>query len=214
VLLDCSGSMKYKGANDALSKFRYGQFVAACLTYLILHQQDAAGLITFDNKVRELIPTRGAPSHLMTIVQALDGMEAKEESAIAPILHEIAERIPRRGMVILISDLFDNAEALMEALHHLRHKRHEVILLQVMAEDELTFPFRKFSLFESLERADDKQKLDPAVMRTQYLRNVAAHLKAIREGAGKLGISHELMNTSEPFDKTLTGYLARRMGSR
>ncbi len=165
LILDSSGSMKYQGKDDALSKFRYGQFLAASLAYIILHQQDSAGLVTFDNKVRTILPPRSAPSQRMRILRSLDDTKAGGESAIAPILHEVAERIDRRGMVIIISDLFDQADALVDALHHLRHKRHEVILMQVLADDEMEFPFRKWSLFESLEREGEKIKLDPALMR-------------------------------------------------
>jgi len=214
LVLDASGSMKYQGAGDAMSKFRYAQFVTACLTYLVLHQQDSAGLVVFDNKIRENIPPRSAGSHLLNITKALDQIQPGGESAIAPILHDIAERIGHRGLVIIISDFFDKVPDLMEALHHLKHKRHEVILLQIMADDELSFPFRRFSLFESLEIATQKVRLDPATMRSTYLQNVAAHLKALREGAGRMAMSHALFNTSEPFDEALAAYLSRRMGGR
>ncbi len=212
VVLDASGSMAYRGKNDDLSKFRYAQFVAACLSYLILHQQDSAGLVTFDNKVREFIPPRNSPSHLMRILQTLDATQPQDESSIAPLLHEVAERAVRRGMVIVISDLFDKADALTDALHHLRHRRHEVLLLQVMADDEINFPFRNWSLFENLELAGDRLKLDPALMRSVYLQNVASHLRSIRETAGKLNINHVLLNTAEPVDAALSNYLAARMG--
>jgi uncharacterized protein (DUF58 family) len=214
VVLDASGSMAYRGTADALSKFRYAQFVAACLSYLVLHQQDSAGLITFDTAVRDVLPAKGSPAHLMRILKTLDAARPERESGVAPILHEVAERVPRRGMVIVVSDLFDRADALVEALHHLRYRRHEVLLLQVMADDELTFPFRKWSLFENLERAADRVKLDPATMRAQYLENVARHLKSIRDAAGKLNVSHVLLNTSQPFDEALMAYLAARVGWR
>ena len=210
VVLDASGSMGYRGPTDPMSKFRYGQYLAACLTYLVLHQQDTASLITFDKKIRDFLPPSSAPSHLMRILQTLDATQPREESALAPILHEVAERIDRRGLVIIISDLFDDAKPLIEALHHLRHKRHEVILLQVMSNDELEFPFRKWSLFENMERSDDKLRLDPASMRAIYLENVAAHLKAIREAASRTNISHLLLDTSRPFDEALTQYLVLR----
>jgi uncharacterized protein (DUF58 family) len=212
LVLDASASMAYKGVGDAVSKFRYGQYVAACLAYLILHQQDATGLITFDNQVRQFIPARSSASHLIRILRTLDATEAAGESAIAPLLHQVAERIGRRGVVIIISDLFDKSDQLIEALHHLRHKRHEVLMLQVMANDELEFPFHKWSQFENLERVNHKLALDPAIMRTNYLKNVAAHLKSIREAVGKLNISHVLLNSSEPFDVALTTYLAQRAG--
>ena len=214
VVLDASGSMAYRGATDAMSKFRYAQFVAACLSYLVLHQQDSAGLVTFDTAVRQFIPARSNPTHLMRLLRALDETTPEKESALAPILHEVAERIPRRGMVIVVSDLFDKADALVEAMHHLRHRRHEVLLIQVLADDELTFPFRKWSLFENLETAGHRLKLDPATTRAAYLENVARHQKTIRDAAGKLNVSHVLLNTSEPFDAALMNYLAARVGWR
>jgi len=212
VVLDASGSMAYRGAADALSKFRYAQFVAACLSYLVLHQQDSAGLITFDTKLRDYLPAKSHPTHLMRLLRALDETKPANESGIAPILHEIADRIPRRGMVIVVSDLFDNADRIIEALHHLRHRRHEVLLMQTMADDELTFPFRKWSLFENLERQDHRIRLDPATMRAGYLAGVERHQKTIRDAVGRLNVSHVLLNTSKPFDEALTNYLAARVG--
>jgi uncharacterized protein (DUF58 family) len=214
IVLDASGSMNYKGATDPLTKFRYAQFVAAALAYIVLHQQDAAGLITFDNKVRSFIPSKSTPSQLMRILRTLDGTAAEQESGIAPILHEVAERIDRRGMVVIISDLFEDADKLIEAMHHLRHKRHEVILMQVMANDELDFPFRKWSLFENLENSSDKLRLDPALMRAAYLENLKKHQEQLKEGIAKLHVQHLLLNTSRPFDTALAAFLAQRMGRK
>ena len=152
-----------------MSKFRYAQFVAACLSYIVLHQQDSIGLITFDTKIRQFLPPRSSPMQLQRIVRTLDETKPARESGIAPLLHEVAERIARRSMVVVISDLFDDVEKLIEALHHLRYKRHEVILMQTMASDELEFPFRKWSLFENLENTTDRMKLDPAMMRNHLL---------------------------------------------
>ena len=212
IVLDASGSMGYKGPADPMSKFRYGQCVAACLSYLVLHQQDSAGLVTFDSKVRDFIPPKSSPMQLMRILRTLDDTKTQGESGIAPLLHDVAERINRRSMVVVISDLFDKADELTHALHHLRHRRHEVLLMQVMSDDEITFPFRKWSLFENLERSDHRVKLDPAYLRNVYLENVANHLKAIRDTAHKLNVSHILLNTREPFDTALMNYLAARMG--
>ncbi len=212
VVLDASGSMGYRGPADPMSKFRYAQCVAACLSYLVLHQQDSAGLVTFDSKVRDFIPPKSSPTQLMRILRTLDETRTSGESGIAPLLHDVAERINRRSMVVLISDLFDKADELTHALHHLRHRRHEVLLMQVMSDDEITFPFRKWSLFENLERADHRVKLDPAYLRNVYLQNVSNHLKAIRDTALKLNVSHILLNTKEPFDTALMNYMAARMG--
>jgi uncharacterized protein (DUF58 family) len=217
LVLDASGSMRYRGKSDVMTKFRYAQFVTTCLAYLILHQQDSVGMVTFDTKIRDFIPARSASPHLFTITKVLDATEPGGESGIGGILHDVAERLGHRQLVVLISDLFDDADKLIEAFHHLRHKRHEVIVLQIMAEDELSFPFRKFSLFESLEPgggAGQRIKLDPATMRATYLENLARHLKKIKDACEAMRIGYALFNTKEPVEKTLTTYLARRMGSR
>jgi len=214
IIVDASGSMRYRGQYDRMSKFRYAQFMAVCLSYLILHQQDSVGLVTFDSKIRDFIPGRSASPHLFTIARTLDAITPQHESAISGVLHEVAERLDHRQMVILISDLFDNTDDLMKAFHHLRHKRHEVLVMQIMADDELTFPFRKFSLFENLELTTQKLKLDPATIRANYLENVARHLKAVRDGCNTMRINHTLFKTNESLEKALSTYLAQRMGSR
>jgi uncharacterized protein (DUF58 family) len=214
LVVDASGSMAYQGKADALSKFRYAQFVAGCLAYLVLHQQDSAGLVTFDSAVREFLPPRSSPSQLMRILRTLDASETRGESGIAPLLHDVAERAGTRGMVVVISDLFDRTDALIDALHHLRHRRHEVLLMQVVADDELTFPFRTWSLFENLERPANRLRLDPAYARTTYLENLAVHQRSVVDAAHKLKISHVLLNTRHPFDQALMNYLAARVGWR
>lgn len=214
IVLDASGSMAYQGKNDPLSKFRYAQFLSACLSYLILQQQDSAGLVTFDKAVRDFLPPRSTPSQLMRILHTLDAAQAATESAIAPILHQVADRISRRGMVIVISDFIDDAAALVDALHHLRHERHDVLLMQVMANDELEFPFRSWSLFENLEDPVQRLKLDPALARETYMKNLAVHMKQLRDAASALHLSYVLLNTSRPFDEALTTYLAQRSGKR
>ena len=214
LIVDASGSMAYQGKSDPLSKFRYAQFVATCLAYLVLHQQDSVGMATFDTQVRDFIPARSASPHLFTITRALDATQPGGESGIGAILHDLAERFGHRQLVVLISDLFESSEKLINAFHHLRHKRHEVIVLQIMAEDELNFPFRKFSLFENLELKGQRLKLDPVTARATYLENLARHLKALRDACNQMRISYALFKTNESVEKALTAYLARRMGSR
>lgn len=214
LIVDASGSMAYQGKSDPLSKFRYAQFVATCLAYLVLHQQDSVGMATFDTQVRDFIPARSASPHLFTITRALDATHPGGESGIGAILHDLAERFGHRQLVVLISDLFESSEKLINAFHHLRHKRHEVIVLQIMAEDELNFPFRKFSLFENLELKGQRLKLDPVTARATYLENLARHLKALRDACNQMRISYALFKTNESVEKALTAYLARRMGSR
>jgi uncharacterized protein (DUF58 family) len=210
LLLDASGSMAYQGKSDAMSKFRYAQSIAACLGYLVLRQQDSAGLITFDKTVRNVLPSSSAPSHWSRVIRVLEDAEPKGESGLAGMLSGAADRIPARSLVIVLSDLFDDTSALIDSLHHLRHKRHEVILLHVMASDELIFPFRQWVLFENLEEPLDRQRLDPAVIRGIYLENLNVHLNAIRSAATALNISYLLLDTSRPFVDALIACLANR----
>ncbi len=214
LVLDGSGSMAYQGRTDPLSKFRYAQFLAACLAYLILHQQDSVGLVTLDRTIRQAIPARSTPAHLLHILEMLDRTQPGGEAPLAALLHRIAEQLAHRGMVIIISDLFAPVGDLIEALHHFRHRRHEVILLHVMAQDELTFPFNRWTLFRNLEQAQHRVRGDPALLRRLYLQNVAAHLAALRRAAGSLYVSYRLLRTAQPFHEALTGYLARRMQKR
>jgi uncharacterized protein (DUF58 family) len=210
LLLDASGSMAYRGEADAMSKFRYAQCVAASLAYLVLRQQDSAGLITFDKTVREVVAPSSTPSQLTRLIRVLENTEPRGESGLSATLGAAADRIAGRTMIIVISDLFDQTPSLIDALRHLRRKRHEVILLHVMAEDELSFPFRRWMDFEDLEVSAVRTRLDPAVMRDLYLDNLRAHLSAIRAAAASLKISYVSLDTGKPFVDALTAYLASR----
>ena len=215
LILDASGSMAYKGSGDAVSKFRYAQFVAAALSYIILHQQDAAGLVTFDNKVRSFIPPKSSP-----VAAHADPPHAGRDQGRERIGHRARSctRWPSGSTAGAWSSSSATCSTrptrIIEALHHLRHKRHEVILMQVMANDELEFPFRKWSLFENLERGTERLRLDPALMRATYLENLARHQQTIRDAIGKMHVTHVLLNTSRPFDEALTAFLAQRMGRK
>ena len=210
IILDCSGSMAYRGSTE-LTKYRYSQFMAASLAYLTLHQQDSVGLITADNAIRDFIPSRSTPSHLINIVNTLEARQAGGESSLAILLHHIAQQITHRSLVMIISDFFEDPAALIGALHHFRHRRHEVLMLHVMDDDELNFPFRKWTLFQNMESPQHRLRLDPALMRREYLDNLRQHLAALRRTAADLNISYSLFNTSRPFDDALSQYLANRM---
>jgi uncharacterized protein (DUF58 family) len=216
ILLDASGSMKYAGTRgakydgEALDKFRYGQLLAACLAHLMVHQQDAVGLVTFDTKIRRYIPARSRVSHLRAILQELSATEPGEETALSPIFHDIAERAHRRGMVIIISDLFDDSEDLLNALHHFRYRRHEVLLLHVMAEEEFTFPFDQMTVFRDLELDSRRVQLDPRAVRAEYLDRVQKHIRRIEMGCGLMNIDYVPLSTRRDFDVALAYYLASR----
>jgi len=216
ILLDASGSMRYAGREAAkhdgraLSKFEYGQFLAATLTHLMIHQQDAVGLVTFDTKVRRYIPSRSRVSHLRVILDELARTHPGEETALAPIFHDIAERAHRRGLIIIISDLFDDAEEILNALHHFRYRKHEVMILHVMAEEELAFPFDRWTMFRDLELDARRVQLDPRSIRAEYLERVRQFVHRIEYGCGQMDIDYVPMSTRRGFDVALAHYLANR----
>lgn len=214
LLVDASGSMGYRGSHDAMSKYRYAQFTAACLAYLLLHQQDSCGLITIDDKIRDFIPARSTASHLITLARALDACPLGVEGKLSRTLHEAADRLKQRCMVILISDLLDPAVDVISALHHLRHRRHEVLLLQILAHDEIAFPFRQWTLFKNMELTGHELRLDPAVVRRRYLDAIGAHRRAIEKACSDLRISYQLIDTQNSVDQALTAYLSTRLRER
>ena len=220
ILVDASGSMKYRGEEAAehngrpLSKFEYARFLAASLAHLMIHQQDAAGLVTFDTKVRRYIPARSRVAHLRTILEELVNTTPGEETDLAPIFHDIAERAHRRGMVIVISDLFDDPDEILKALHHFRYRKHEVLVLHVMAEEEVQFPFSRWSLFRDLELADRRIHLDPRSVRSEYLERLRAFIGKIEVGCGQMNIDYVPISTKTPFDIALSRYLAQRKAQR
>jgi len=216
ILLDASGSMKYAGHAAAkmdgqcMSKFQYGQYLAASLTHLMLHQQDAVGLVTFDTQVRRYIPSRSRVSHMRAILEELASTEPGADTTLAPIFHDIAERAHRRGLVVIISDLFDDPQELLNALHHFRYRKHEVLLLHVMAQEELTFPFESWSDFRDLETKDGNIQLDPQSVRAAYLEEVNRFIRRVEMGCGQMNIDYVQMSTAQPFDVALAQYLAAR----
>ncbi len=211
ILLDASGSMKYAG-RDEMSKFRYGSFLAAGMTYMMLHQQDSVGLVTYDTKVRRYIPPRSRPNHLHVIMKEIEETEPGGESELADVYHELAERVKRRGLVVLISDFFVDPAPLLGALQHFRHRKHEVVLFHVMSPDELTFPFQGWVEFRNLELGDDRIKIDPSRLRAEYLERVKAHIAELKRGCGNLRADYVQLSTKTPFDYALARYLSSRTG--
>jgi uncharacterized protein (DUF58 family) len=216
ILLDASGSMRYTGTRAArrdgepMSKFEYGRLLAATLAHLMIHQQDAVGLVTFDEGIRRYIPARSRASHLRVLLGELADTEPGAETAVAPVFHEIAERVHRRGLVVVISDLFDDPEHLLPALHHFRYRKHEVLVWHVMAAEELSFPFEKTSVFRDLEAGDRRFQLDPRAIRAEYLDRVRRFVDRLAGGCGQMRVDYVPLTTAQPFDDALSTYLARR----
>jgi uncharacterized protein (DUF58 family) len=208
LLVDASGSMAYRGQHA--SKFQYAQYIAASLAYLMLHQLDAVGLVTHDTKVRGLIPPRANSKHLLNLLNTLEQTQPGGETSMAPIWHELAGQFKRRGMVIILSDCFDQLTPLMRALQHFRHRRHEILLFHILAPEEMEFPFKKWTQFRNLEVVGDKRLVDPQRLRKEYLKNFQAYCEQLRTQAGQMQIDYHLMRTDEPVDRALGIYLTKR----
>jgi uncharacterized protein (DUF58 family) len=209
LLVDASGSMAYRGRQQ--SKFEYAQHVAACLAYLMLHQLDAVGLVTHDTRVRQLLPPRANAKHLLRVLRALEQTAPGGETSLAPIWHELAgHQIKRRGLIVILSDCFDDPERVVLALRHFRHRKHEVILFHVLAPEEIEFPFRKLTQFQDLESLPHRLLVDPARLRREYLERFETFCRQLRDRSHSMGVDYHLLRTDEPVDRALGIYLSRR----
>ena len=222
ILVDASGSMDYAGEESVsvgehtrVSKFHYAQYLASALTYTLIRQQDAVGLVTFADGIKTNLRAAAKPSQIKMILEELRNTTPGADTRCADTFHEIAERIPSRGLVIIISDLFDDAEAIKNALHHFRWKHHELVVFHVMAEEEISFPFKKFDEFRCLEIAGRRINIDPATIRASYLERVREHLKRMEMACGQMEADYVPVNTKIPVEQTLYSYFTdRKAGSR
>jgi uncharacterized protein (DUF58 family) len=208
LLLDASGSMAYAGAG--ISKFVYAQYLAASLAYLMLHQRDAVGLVVHDHAVRAVVPPRASSKQLPHLLQVLEQSRPGGESGLAEAWHRFAGRLRRRGMVVILSDCFDQLPALLHALRRLRQVGQEVLLLHVLAADEIEFPFTRLAQFRGLEPDGRQTLLDARAARAEYLRHFEAFRRDLQTGAAGLQIDYHLLRTDSPVDRALGLYLRGR----
>jgi uncharacterized protein (DUF58 family) len=220
IIVDASNSMRYVGDaaatvdGERASKFEYARYMAAALAYLLINQQDAVGLVTFDAGIRDYIPARAQPTQIRRILERLNVTEPAGETRLAAILHDVADRIPRRGLVILLSDLFDDADEMVKALHHFAYNRHEVVVFHIMAEEELTFPFPRFTDFRDLEGVHVPLPVEPKAIRAQYLDAVRSFVKKFERSCGEMKADYVPMTTRRSFDTALADYLSHRRKGR
>lgn len=208
LLLDGSESMRY--GSGALTKFQYGKVIAACLAYLILHQRDATALGMFDTTVRDYAPRSDNLGTIHNLMARLAAFEPKEQTSIAAVLHEMARQIRRKGIVILISDFFDDEAKILEGIQHLRFGGNEVVVFHLMDPWELEFPFTGQVEFEGLENMP-KLQTRPAEIRKSYLREVEGFLRRMRDGCERNNCHYTLVNTAQPWHEVLSAYLAFRL---
>jgi len=207
ILLDCSKSMAFKSGE--LSKLAYGSYLAAALSYLMLHQNDAVGLTLFDNEVRQSLSPRARPTQFRRILELLEECPTRPDTDVGTVLHRVAERIKRRGLVIVISDLIDDVDAIASGLGHFRHDRHEVIVFHVVDDAELTFPYDRLTRFKDMEGAG-RVVANPKSLRGRYLARINTWLDGVKTACFERGVSYNLANTKEPYDQFLAAYLEKR----
>jgi len=208
LILDVSASMDY--SSNGISKFAYGCILTASLAYLILKQQDAAGLVTFSNRIESFIPPRAKRGYLMEILHALEGQTPSGETALGKILQEIAGKINRRGLVILISDLLDEPEDILEGLRLFRFKGSDVIVFHLLDAAELDLPFDGNILFEDTENTHLRVTADPQAIRQVYRKVVEEFTGHLRKQCQERSIDYQLLSTSTPLDQALVSYLSWR----
>ena len=211
LLLDISASMGYGGRG--ITKLEYASMLAASLAYLMNRQRDAVGLTTFDDSIVSMLPPSARPGHLRSILLTLDRMVLGHESDVSKPLHQLADGIAKRGMVVLISDLLDDPASVVDGLRHFRFRGTDVIVFHVMDPDELTFPFERASRFRDLERGDELMAV-PAVVRDDYLNALNGAIEVYKRDLGTGGIDYRLLNTSEPLEFALMSYLSTRGRAR
>jgi len=208
ILLDTSGSMGYS-AESRLTKLEYGSYLTAVLSYLMTRQQDSVGLTTFDTAIRLDMPARGSPRHFNDMMRWLESVKPGGDTDIAETLHRLANRFKRRCLIVLISDLYDNPEEVIRALHHFRHRRHEVILFHVLDKAEMELPFNDVIAFRDLE-TNQRIQVDTAYVRDTYQQQINAFIETYRRACSEGQIDYVLADTSTPYDLMLTRYIGAR----
>ncbi|WP_411846402.1 DUF58 domain-containing protein [Roseibacillus persicicus] len=210
LAVDLSGSMGYQGDQAELSKVDYAKQLAAALAYIFVKQGDGAGLVIFDSSVKTFLRSGSRPSQVRQILEVLYPAEAGSDTDLGGVLHEVAERIPRRGLVVLVSDLFDEPDKIVEALHHFDYRQHELVVFHLLAEEELTFPFKKFQRFKDLEGVEEMLRIDPQAVRAAYLERLRVFVKRIESACGKMRADYVAVNTKTPVRDTLLEYFGGR----
>ena len=211
LLIDTSASMNYAHASS-VTKLQYAQFLAASLAYLLNRQQDAVGLVAFADKVHTHVPARNRTGHMRTIFGNLSLLEPRGETNLSQSLHQLAEILTRRGIVVIISDFYDQTDRLAEAFQHLRFKGHDTVAFQVLDQNELDFDFSDPVLL--LEDAETQEQMPvlPDVVMDGYRQRMRAHVDDMRVCAAANNVDYELLTTKQPLDFALLSFLSRRAG--
>ncbi len=214
IVLDTSASMRFssevpKSKQRRITKIEYASFVAASLSYLMIQQRDAVGLTLFDSTVRKTIPPHATKQHLRRILIELEKIQATESTNSAAALHQLADRISRRGLVIVLSDLLDDPGKVMAALKHFRHNHHEVLVMHILDPLERTFAFGNDAVFKDVETGE-VLTTQPYHIQKSYQEAMQKFIEGYKRECRENSIDYLLLDTTTPFDVALLNYLNKR----
>jgi len=208
LLLDCSRSMAYRSGSRVM-KLDYARFLAAALSYMMLRQRDAVGMVAFDEKIRRYVPPRSKYGHLHVLLTEIAGQVPSKTTNVGGALHEMAERIKRRGLIIVLSDLLDDAETIISGLKHFRYDKHEVIVFHILDPRERDFAFPREAIFKDMETGEELTTL-PYQIKKDYAQAVRGFADEIAAACRQANIDYHPIDTATPFDKALYAFLAKR----
>ncbi len=213
LMLDCSGSMGYPEhpGTDRMTKYDYAATLAASLAHLLIYQQDAVSLTLFDNDLRKQLPASTNRASLHALGAVIEAHAPGDKTDLQTLFQHLSSRIPRRGMVVILSDLLADADDIVRGLQRFRYDQHDVLVLHVLDHDELEFPFADRTLFEGLEEVDLEVLTDPQSLRSSYLEALQAFIRKVRGACLNHRIDYALVSTADSVDVALTTFLATRM---
>lgn len=209
LVLDMSGSMGFQ-SGGAISKFGYASSLAAAMAYLMLRQRDAIGLLLFHEVIESFVPPRSVQSHLHVLLKEIGNAKPAADTRIGPAFESLAERVSRRGLIVVFSDLLDDPAEVLQGLRHFRHRGHEVILFHVLDPRERDLSFRGSTRFVDLEDPDSSLSTQPWHVQHEYRQLMDELITTYRHGCAEARIDYVLLDTATPFDVALTRYLVRR----
>ncbi len=209
ILHDASESMLYKSPNAPFSKLEYANFITAALSYLIVSQTDTVGVGIFNDGLQTFVEPKQSLGHIHRICHELEATKPTKKTDVGDIMHQFSDRIKRRGIVVLVSDLLDKPERILDGLNHLRFARHEVLVFHVMDPYELEFPFDGQIKFEGLE-GYEPVLCQPRMLRKAYLEALNKHILAVKTACERNKVDYVLLNTAQPLEMALQSFLQSR----
>ena len=210
LLLDCSASMDYTADPARPCKRDYARLLAAALAYLLLRQNDAVGMVTFDERPLNMVPARSVRRQLFQLLKVLEQLPRGAGTRLGPVLHRVAERIQRRGLVLVFSDLLDDPHEVLTGLKHFRHRGHEVIVFQILDPREVDLAFRREREFVALEDPERKVRTDPAQIRSAYQQQFDRWRHQLRHECRRQLVDLVEITTETPLENALHAYLRKR----